>query len=211
MRFQFPAALLLALAILPFSNTLAQGVAATSGKKKIHVAFNMAEWKAKHIHDDAAAKQFVETLKTLGCEVKQAAHNGHTDVSCRTQTWKALALDSSEQAIQWVKWLQDSGFQTIYGRKYGSHKKEKQGKVELVQYRLSEWKASHIHDKRQLLDLTALYRGLGCEMEQSGHAGHTDLKVRCQEWMEFEVGSHAIANTWLKYLASLGFETKHEH
>ncbi|MEM7558722.1 MAG: hypothetical protein AAF394_06335 [Planctomycetota bacterium] len=171
----------------------------------------MAKWKAQHIHDEAAAKKHIDTLKTLGCEVKTAQHNGHIDVSARKVSWKTLALDSSEQALQWTNWLQKVGFETLHGRKAGEQKRDSGAKHEVVLYRLNSWRSFHIHDKKKETDLVCRLQGLGCEIETVSHGNHNDVKARCPEWMEIEFGSHQVAHSWQEVLGELGFETKHSH
>ena len=179
---------------------------------KVYVAFRMEKWQAKHMNDAVQAEKHAETLKTLGCEVKTNAHNGHTDVQCRTVFWKSLAVDSHEKAHQWIDWLQAAGFDTIHGYKLGTHDQAPTaGQRESVQYRLVNWNARHIHDSKELNQLLALYRGLGVEIEMNQHDGHTDLKARCPEWMEIQLPNHAAADGWQAFLKDSGFETKHVH
>ncbi|MFN3192325.1 MAG: hypothetical protein ACE361_17575 [Aureliella sp.] len=201
---------ILTFACLP---AVCQEAGSASKAAKVYVAFRMENWKSKHIHDNDVATKHAATLKQLGCEVKTANHNGHMDVSCRTVFWKSLALDSDDQAQQWVTWLQQSGFETIRGRAVGSQKDAvKEGAHrEVIQYRLADWKSRHIHDNDELAQLIALYRGLGCEVETAGHNGHTDVKARCSKWMEIELSTHEAAHAWEKFLGDMGFETKHEH
>ncbi|MEM8736511.1 MAG: hypothetical protein AAGG44_19935 [Planctomycetota bacterium] len=206
-------ALILATVVLGSARAHSQEAGSASKGTKIYVAFRMENWKSKHIHDNDVATKHAATLKQLGCEVKTADHNGHMDVSCRTVFWKSLALDSSEQAKQWIAWLQQSGFETIHGHAVGSQKQETKAGAhrEAIQYRLADWKSRHIHDNDELAQLLALYRGLGCEVQTSGHNGHTDVKARCSKWMEIELSSHEAAHAWEKFLGDMGFETKHEH
>lgn len=187
----------------------------TDKKAKIYVAFRMRDWQSKHIHDADVAKKHADTLKQLGCEVKTGNHGNHMDVTCRTVYWKSLALDNHDQAHQWVDWLKQSGFETIHGHKVGTHKHEPQADgghaLEIVQYRLADWKSYHVHGSDELSQLLALLRALGCEVETHSHDGHNDVKSRCGEWMEIEVVSHEAAHSWQKFLGDKGFETKHEH
>lgn len=207
-------AMLLLVSAVP---ALAQDAAGTAGVqasgKKIYVAFRMEEWTAKHLHDAAQLKSYTDTLKTLGVEVKTSQHNGHTDVQCRTVFWKSMVLDSAEQADKWITWLQQSGFDTIRGRKVGTTPPIVSGNAtrEIVQYRQADWRSQHIHDPNELNQLLALYRALGCEVEQSSHNGHSDVKSRCPEWMEIELPNHDAAHKWQDFLNKGGFETKHEH
>lgn len=206
------AILLLALA----APVIAQDGASTSGVqadgKKVYVAFRMEDWNAKHIHDAAQLKSYTDTLKTLGVEVKTSQHSGHTDVQCRTIFWKSMVLDTADQADKWITWLQQSGFDTIRGLKAGSTPASTSNQTrEIVQYRQVDWRSQHIHDSNELNQLLALYRALGCEIEQSSHNGHTDVKSRCPEWMEIELPNHDAAHKWQDFLNKGGFETKHEH
>ncbi len=201
--------------------TPAQTQASSQSGSKVYVAFRMENWQAKHIHDAAAAKKHADTLKMLGCEVKTNDHNGHTDVQCRTVFWKSLALDSRDQADQWVKWLKQSGFDTIFGQRVANQPASSQpasGQTpagqphrEIVKYRLVDWHSQHIHDATELNQLLALYRGLGCTVEVSKHGNHSDVRARCPEWMEIELPSHDAAHKWQDFLKKGGFETRHEH
>jgi hypothetical protein len=76
------------------------------------VRYQLAEWKAKHIHDAKAAETITKTLKKLGCELKQNRHNGHTDVRYRCVKWKDLKLSSHEEAHKWEHWLKEYQFKT---------------------------------------------------------------------------------------------------
>lgn len=212
-RLSLVTALILSSFSLP-SVCMAQATTASATSKpskKVYVAFFMAKWKAQHIHDEAAAKKHINTLETLGCEVKTAKHNGHIDVSARTVSWKTLELDSSEQAQQWANWLQKVGFETLHGRKPGEQKRDSGAKHELVLYRLNSWRSFHIHDQKKEIDLICRLRGLGCEVQTVRHGNHNDVKARCPDWMEIEFGSHEVAHAWQEVLGELGFETKHSH
>lgn len=76
------------------------------------VRYQLEDWKAKHIHDAKKAKTIAATLKRLGCEMKQAQHNGHIDVRYRCPKWRQLELDSHEEAHKWEKWLKEYEFKT---------------------------------------------------------------------------------------------------
>jgi hypothetical protein len=140
-------------------------------------------------------------------------HGGHIDVKWRTVVWKLLALENEKQVAQWQDWLKKRGFETLYGQPVGKAKtaeKSDGGHAEIVQYRAPEWRTIHVQEKSPSGTI-AIYKGLGCEVTQEKHAGHIDLKVRCTEWKEIEVGSHQLALAWEKYLKGAGFEAKHEH
>lgn len=215
LAFSFLAGLLASNWAYAQTATRAQPVSSsTPATAKVYVAFRMEKWSSKHVHDAAQANTHAETLRKLGCEVSTATHNGHTDVNCRTVFWKSLSLDSHEQAHQWISWLQQAGFETIHGHAAGqqTHGAAPSGTHrELVQFRMAEWRSQHVESDTELSQLVALYRGLGCQVETHQHAGHTDVKARCPEWMEVEMPSHPAADSWQKFLGDMGFETKHEH
>jgi hypothetical protein len=76
------------------------------------VRYQLADWKAKHIHDEKKAESIVITLKKLGCEVKKHSHDGHIDVMYRCPKWRQLELDSHDEAHKWESWLKEFEFQT---------------------------------------------------------------------------------------------------
>jgi len=208
--------LVLSISLVACQSVLGQET--SDQKEKIYVAFRIQNWKSKHMHDAAQVEKYVSTLKTLGCEVKTNPHNGHTDVSTRTVFWKTLALNSPEQAQQWIKWFHSVGFDTIYGQVVGktesSQTKATKGSgknSELVQYRLADWSTEHLNDSAELNQLLALYRGMGIEVKVNSHDGHHDVTKRCTEWMEIDLPSHDAANKWQAFLTDAGFETKHVH
>ncbi len=201
----------IALVVVALATPASFGQSNETGEAKVYIAFRMEKWNSRHIHDAPKAQKHAETLKQLGCEVKTASHDGHTDVSCRTIFWKSLALDSHDQAHQWEKWLQDSGFETIHAHPPANAKPVSSGPREVVQYRMTDWKSRHIHNNDELSQLLALYRGLGCDVQVSEHSGHNDVKVLCPSWMEVDMPSHEAAHAWQKFLGDMGFETKHEH
>ena len=203
---------LLAASLSAQEATVAQP-AATAGAKKLILGFRMMDWNAKHIHDADAAVTHAETLRKLGCEVKTVQHNGHSDVQCRTVYWKSLALDSQEQLQQWKAWLELAGFDVIHGHTASSEKAINADGTpkEVVKYRLADWRSQHIHQPAEVGQLTTLYRSLACEVENLDHAGHTDLRYRCPQWMEIELPSHDAAHKWQDFLKNAGFETAHEH
>lgn len=210
---RFLPALLIAAVVCFSGEQTAQGqTPAGQAAPKVYVAFRMEKWTSRHL-SASDATEHEQLLKKLGCEVKTAQHDGHMDVTARTIFWKVLEVDSHDKAHGWVTWFQKSGFETIHGHKVGTHQHvADDGKVlEIVQYRLADWKSQHIHKTEEMTQLLALTRGLGCEVQSNSHNGHTDVKMRCPEWMEIELNNHEAAHSWQKFLNDLGFETKHEH
>jgi hypothetical protein len=205
---------LLSLTHLAPGESFAQSPAANqTAENKLILAFRLQDWYAKHIHDADQAKKHADTLKQLGCEVKTVEHNGHIDVQARTVLWKSLALTSHAQVHEWQNWLQLAGFDTIHGHAAEDNpQKNADGTPkEIVKYRLSDWRSQHVHQPQEVGQLTTLYRALNCELETAEHAGHTDLKIRCPEWMEVELPNHDAAHKWMDFLKKAGFETSHEH
>ena len=76
------------------------------------VRYQLADWKTKHVHDVERAETIVKTLKKLGCELKEAQHNGHIDVKYRCPKWHKMEFKSHDEAHKWEKWLQEFNFTT---------------------------------------------------------------------------------------------------
>ena len=80
--------------------------------EKYTVDYRLKNWKTVHFEDAKRAKTHVETVKKLGCEVKQEDHGGHIDVTYRCPEWKTMSVKSHDEAHKWEKWLKASGFET---------------------------------------------------------------------------------------------------
>jgi hypothetical protein len=209
-----PCVLFVSMVQMAFCQVTASIEEASKNPKQL-IAFQMSNWKTKHFNDAAEAAKHAKILaETLKCEVKSAKHNGHTDVTCRTTVWKSVSCDTEEQATQWRTWLDAAGFETIYGRKAVEEKTAPVAGTpakEIVKYRSTEWKSLHLNDPIQPSQYVAIYSGLGCETTLEDHGNHKDLRIRCPEWMEIELPSHASAHKWQEFLNKAGFETAHEH
>lgn len=188
-------------------------VGSKAESKKLVLAFQLKDWHTKHFKDANLAAEHAQVLKQLECEVDTKAHDGHTDVACRTVVWKSVEFDSQEQLHQWQDWMLAAGFETLHGHPASakSHQHFPGNQREIVKYRLNDWKAQHAHKAPQLSQYLAIYRALGCETEQVDHGDHRDLRIRCTEWMELELRTHAAAHSWQEFLNKAGFETAHEH
>mgnify|MGYP007059433200 CR=1 FL=1 len=75
------------------------------------VDYRLTQWKTRHFHDAKKAELHLTTLKRLGCEVKQDAHNGHIDVKYRCPNWRRMLLKTHSAAHRWEKWLTSAGFE----------------------------------------------------------------------------------------------------
>ncbi|QDV55382.1 hypothetical protein [Rosistilla oblonga] len=186
------------------------------------IAFCMPEWKEMHFDDGAKAQLHLAAVQKLGCEAKIDNHGSHIDVVYRSPKWKSLEVADDKLAHQWESWLKKAGFETLHGHAadhggddHAGHEGHDHsytaGQIEEVNYRVSEWKTMHIETKEQITELTAMLKGLGCELKISQHSGHADLSFRCQQWKHIEVGSHQVATTWEQWLVKMGFEVKHDH
>ena len=80
-----------------------------------------------------------------------------------------------------------------------------------VQYQLANWKAQHFSDPAKAAEAVLLFKALGCEVQQSGHAGHTDVNVRCTSTSTLVCTSHEQAHGLQAWLNQNGFQTQHTH
>lgn len=80
--------------------------------KRPTVLFRLPAERTVHLHDVHKAKQIVNTLSLIGCEVSSSDHDGHIDATFSCPEWMTIELTSENSAHGWQKWLQDSGFET---------------------------------------------------------------------------------------------------
>ncbi len=178
----------------------------THGKETI--AFQLPQWKTMHFDDAAKAKQHADMVKKLGCEVKQGQHAGHIDLTYRCVQWKSMVVESHQLADQWSGWLKGSGFDVSHAHPDPAYAEGS----ESVEFRLVSWKSIHgkgAVDDKKFVDMLSK---LGCEVVESAHAGHSDIKFRATVWRAVHVADHKTADelgTWLK---NNGFEVApHKH
>lgn len=184
--------------------TLKSDAPATAENHKT-VGFRLVNWQTKHLHDAKAAQELAESLKKVGCEVQQAAHNGHIDVRFRCPSWKMITVENKDYAVQWNNWLKNAGMETVVEDPAESIAKD------TVQYRLTDWKRMHLHDPAKVSEVTNMLKMVGCETETADHNGHVDIRFRCPEWKTIALHNHAASHHWQEWLNKNGFETKHSH
>lgn len=85
----------------------------TSGHLEI-VAYRLPRNTSRHHDSSRKAQEEADTLKMLGCEVKQDRHAGHFDVSYRCDKWRTVGFESDEAAHRWQDWLKSTGFETAH-------------------------------------------------------------------------------------------------
>ena len=76
------------------------------------VTYQMPRARTVHLHDREAAQKILNTLTLIGCEIKTASHDGHTDATFSCPEWRTIELASDDTALAWQKWLDESGFET---------------------------------------------------------------------------------------------------
>ena len=190
--------------------------AARAGQK-IVIAHRLAQWESKHFDDAGTAQQHADAVKKLGAEVRVDRHEGHTDVVYRSPRWTALRVESDELAHQWEDWLKAAGFETLHGHspeheEHAHHDEHGHGDEheEVVLFRAPAWGEQHFDSKDASDQFAILAEALRCEVERSRHAGHFDVRYRCPKWTAVEFGDHKTAEAWEEWLASAGFEVKHD-
>lgn len=184
------------------------------------IALRLPDAKTMHFNDPTKAQKHADAVKKLGAEVQLEQHEGHSDVTYRTVGWKSLEVASDELAHQWEDWLKAAGFETLHGHDpdheqhahHEGHDHEHGAEhAEVVQVRTADWVSRHLNNPQEAVDLVVLARALRCEVQQSGHSGHTDVRFHCAEWTAIEFPSHEVATAWTKWLQTTGFEVRHEH
>jgi len=191
-----------ALAILP-------NASAEEPKAETSIAYRLPDGKTMHFDDPQKAADHLQAVQKLGCEVAKAEHAGHGDVSYRCTKWKALTVENDKLAHQWQEWLTGAGFETLHGHpedghEHGgahAHEHAHEGEThEEVTYQLPGWITLHPQQEDEAKELVAIFKGLGCELREARHEGHSDLSIRCPKAMHIEVASHEAAEFWQKWL-----------
>ena len=217
---------------------LALAAVASTSEAREAIAYRLSQTKEMHFDDARKAELHLAAVRKLGCEAQMASHGGHTDVVYRSSKWRVLEVATDKLAHQWEAWLKKAGFETLHGhaadhgaghdhaghdhagRDHAGHDhaghdhaghNHGPGEAEEVSYVMPRWKTIHSEDAGQLAELTALMKGLGCEVRTENHGGHTDLSIRCPKWKHVEFASHRAAVSWQDWLRKNGFETRHEH
>lgn len=171
------------------------------------LAFQLSNWKSLHFDDAQKAAKHLDTVKKLGCEVKQSVHDGHTDVSYRCPAWKTLTVPDHKLAEQWTGWLTSSGFDV-------SHAHADPGFMngpEVVEFRLAKWKSMHGSNTPQEQQLIKQLQAVGCEVVVEQHGGHSDIRFRAPTWRDIHLADHASADKWSSWFKQNGFEVQHSH
>lgn len=76
------------------------------------VEYRLPKAKTVHEHSAKKAEDQVDTLKMLGCSVKQHSHSGHMDISYQCEKWRVIGFDDHDAAHKWQDWLKARGFET---------------------------------------------------------------------------------------------------
>lgn len=74
------------------------------------VQFKLADYKSVHGDGSPEQSQFVDTLKKIGCDVRELEHNGHSDIRYRAPTWCTIRVADASAANDWLEWLTSQGF-----------------------------------------------------------------------------------------------------
>jgi hypothetical protein len=166
------------------------------------LAYTLPEWKTIHFDDAAKAAQLAETVMKLGCEVKQVAHVGHTDLSYRCAQWKTISLESRPLAEQWTNWLKSSGFDVSHGN---VAPKYSQG-PEVVEFRLVHWTLVHGKGGEYDRQFTSRLKELGVEVRVNDQGNHSDIQYRSPVWKDVHLADHESAKALSAWMVKQGFE-----
>jgi hypothetical protein len=170
------------------------------------IAFRLSEWRSLHFDHAAEAQQQLQTLKQLGCEAQATQHAGHVDVKFRAAKWTKVTLETDALADQWEKWLKTTGFETLHG-----HAEAPAESAIAVHYITQQARRMHLDNPDQAREMTAIFAGLGCTVEQAQHSGHIDLTVSCPSWHNLVFETHDEAHAIQTWLDEQGFQTQHNH
>jgi len=171
------------------------------------LAFRQVKWTGLHFDDPAKATLHAQTLRQLGCEAREANHDGHIDVSFRCPEWKTLDVANHELASQWETWLKNSQLDVSHTHTDPNFTKG----TEIVEFRLVEWKNIHGDGTPESQRFVEALGQVGCDVSLQTHDDHSDIYYRAPVWRDIHLPNHQTAEVWMNWLTSHGFEVHHEH
>lgn len=78
------------------------GMAVTaSGAEQEVLKYRLVSAKTLHLDDEATARSYVKSLKSLGCESKLANHGGHFDLSIPSMKWREASFPNHAAVTKW--------------------------------------------------------------------------------------------------------------
>lgn len=78
----------------------------------VAVHYMMARPRTMHLNTPEEAKELTALYSGLGCDVRQAQHNGHIDLTISCLKWRNVIFEGHDEAHAIQKWLGEQGFQT---------------------------------------------------------------------------------------------------
>ena len=76
------------------------------------VEFRLVKFKTIHGDGSDAEVRTIETLQSIGCDVRVNKHAGHSDIAYRSPVWNDIHVASHADAAKWIEWLDRNGFET---------------------------------------------------------------------------------------------------
>lgn len=76
-----------------------------------------------------------------------------------------------------------------------------------ISFRQVEWKTLHFQDMAQVETASATLKQIGCEVMQSQHEDHIDVRFRCVSWKTMNLETNDQVNQWAKWLIENGLNT----
>ncbi len=171
------------------------------------IGFQLGDWKMRSFDNPSQAQTHIATLTRVGCDVEQASQGGMINIRYRCPEWKSMPLKTHDLADQWAKWFTDAGFDVTHAHGDPAFQ---QG-PEAVEFRKVSWTTIHASNTPDEQELVKKLQQIGCEVRSQPHDGHTDLLFRAPLWRDIHLANHQLAEQWIGWLGSNGFETHHEH
>ena len=83
-----------------------------AGAGKAALRFHLPTEKLVHLNDEDEAKQIINTLQLIGCQVTTNHHDGHIDATYSCPNEIMIQFPSDGNARAWQEWLDEAGFET---------------------------------------------------------------------------------------------------
>ncbi len=170
------------------------------------LAYRLMDWKEMPFSNSQVAQQHLDAVQSLGCEARMENNAGTVVVSYQCPEWKSMEIASHVLAEQWMAWLMASGFDCSHGHVDAAMLNG----PEVVEFRLTEWQTLHA-GLDEVQPFVASLSKVGCEVQQTDHGDHVDIRFRSPVWRDIHLVDHQTAEGWIAFFESQQFEVIHEH
>lgn len=76
-----------------------------------------------------------------------------------------------------------------------------------ISFQQTAWQTKHLHNAEETEQMVRQLQELGCEVTQSQHNGHIDVRYRCLNWQTMDLQTDDQVTQWKTWLQQSGLQT----